>query len=294
MKKCYISAPHGVPLKNIKSILNGKGIDLINPSEFYQGGFSILEKTSDAIADADLFIAILDKSRSNANTLFELGLAYAKNKMILVLVPSGMSIPSDISELLYIKAGVDNIEAIDFALDQLLSAPKTGRRTKKSNILSSQPLGPKANNLLSKINKFGENIPEHELANIVKNMLEASQVSVIAQPKINVKRGDLAIWSEELEPILDNPILIEIKSQIDNKQQLNRISDQIENYLKNNNTRFALLLYLGDLPQNEVQSNIRSPYIISFQLQDLLKKLNNNSFGDVVRTTRNVLAHGGK
>ena len=294
MQKCFISAPAGVKLGKIKKVLSENGLDAVHLSEIPGAGLSIVEKVTDAISDAELFIAVLDQSKSNENTLFELGLAYAQNKQILILAPPGVSIPTDISGLLYIQSGVDNVDALRFAIEQLLSAPKRRKRPQKSQIISSKPLGHKADNLLTELDEYSEHVSGYELVKIVTKLLEQSGISVIAPSKLESRKVDLAIWVDELEAVLGNPILIEIKERIDSQEQVMKISNQILEYISKSNSRYALLIYHEGLSQRIIQDSIGSFNILCFQLRELIQQLQIRSFGEVVRTTRNIIVHGGE
>src|ERR1035437_4580633 len=79
-----------------------------------------------------LFIAILTPESPSPNVLFEIGCAYGLQKQLLIMAPRGVSLPTDIQELQYIRADAQNREALSFALDQALAPKKSSSQRKTS------------------------------------------------------------------------------------------------------------------------------------------------------------------
>ena len=100
------------------------------------------------IERADLFIAILTPESPSPNVLFEIGCAYGLQKQLLIMAPRGVSLPTDIQELQYIRADAQNREALSFALDQAL-APKKSSSQRKTSVEKTKPLGKKVRPLLA-------------------------------------------------------------------------------------------------------------------------------------------------
>src|SRR5690606_38479090 len=58
------------------------------------------------------------------------------------------------------------------------------------------------------------------------------------------KGVDFALWLDEVDPILGNPILIEVKTGDITPEQLNNGERQLQNYLAKTKSKVGLLLYL--------------------------------------------------
>jgi nucleoside 2-deoxyribosyltransferase len=67
-------------------------------------GRTITEHAADIISESDLLIAILDSKQSNSNIYFELGYAFGLGKRILVVVPPELALPTDLTDMFYIRA----------------------------------------------------------------------------------------------------------------------------------------------------------------------------------------------
>jgi CAP12/Pycsar effector protein, TIR domain/Restriction endonuclease len=294
MLTCFISAPAGVNLIKIKSILNEKGLEFINPSDFLSSGQSISERISELISQADLFIAVLDNELPNGNIYFELGLAVAQKKQIIILAPSNFELPSDLVGFLYLKIDSDNIEALGFTVDQLLAAPfkKRKKRLIKKPSQISKPGGYGIMKLRDRLKSLNHRIADHELENFVGDILKESGISIMKQSNKPHFGADFAIWSDDLSAILGNPILIEVKKSIRSASQVRTVANQLLNYMNKSNSRSALVLYLEGLPSSEAQSAAHIFNIIFFRLEEFIEQLQDKSFADTVRTRRNIIAHG--
>lgn len=294
MLTCFISAPAGVNLVKIKSILKEKGLEFVHPSEIPSAGQSISEKISKLISQADLFIAVFDNELSNDNIFFELGLAVAQKKQIIILAPSNFELPSDLAGFLYLKIDADNIEALGFTVDQLLAAPF--KRTKKRQVTKplhiSKPIKFGIIELRNKLKSIDSRIAGYELENFVGDILKESGISIIKQSDRPDFGADFAIWSDDLSGILGNPILIEIKKSIKSASQVKKVTNQLLRYMDKSNSRSALVLYLEGLSSYEAQSTARLFNIIFFKLDEFIEQLQDKSFADTVRKRRNIIAHG--
>ena len=128
MFTCFVSAPAGVNLARIKKLLLEKGLEFIHPSEVLSYSQTISEKINKLISQSDIFIAVFEDKFESGNTLFELGIAVARKKQIIILPSPTFSLPSDLTGFLTLKISQDNFDALDFAIDQLLAATRKKKR----------------------------------------------------------------------------------------------------------------------------------------------------------------------
>jgi len=295
---CFVSAPAGVNLTRIKQILLERDIEFIHPSEVLSHGQSISEKVSKLISLSDIFIAVFDNIHENGNTLFELGLAAGYKKQIIILTPPSFSLPSDLTGYLILRVTQDNLDALGFSLDQMLTATLKKlkkRETKTYNDIKKtrKPISNKIHELKIKLDELDPRVASYTLERFVADLLKESGISVIQQSEKPDTGADFAIWSDELGAILGNPILIEIKRAISDRAQAIKVTNQINRYIKKSNSKSAIVLYLEGLPSDSVQEITNKFNILFFRLGDIVEQLQNNTFADTIRIRRNVIAHGG-
>ena len=290
--RCFIAAPAKADLHIIKDVLREKGIDSIVASELPITGLSILQHISQAIAGADLIIAVIDDARQSPNIFFEIGYGFAKKKPTLVLVaPNIERLPSDVSELLYVRADPLNREAVSFALDLLLVAKRRKAYARKEALQRSKPIGKLADELLYLVNREGESLKEFEIQQILIRALRASGVDVVAESKQGDYRADLAVWSDELSPWVGNPLLIEIKSRISDLP-VRALYGRLSRFVHQSNAAFVLLIVAGPLPEEAKHVSAQFPAVLPMELKDFIQKLKGDSFGQILRDLRNRHVHG--
>src|SRR3990167_2249517 len=296
-RTCFIAAPFGVNLNTIKTLLEERGMKPLVSSELKLIGVSLLEHVTRTISQVDLLIAILDPKQFNANVYYELGYAHALGKRLLVLAPPELkSIPADLTGLLYVRADAENREAIGFALDQVLAAPKPPKQKPSQPVEMSQPIGQLAEQLKDKLKSLGSRVDERDVEKIVLSALRASGISILAgsvKPDIG---ADIAIWADELRSSVGSPFLIEIKTHLRDRAHIMQVSHQVSTYLEKSNACWALVLYLkgppivADLPV--FTSHARLSNILLLGVHEFLDRLKTSSSGEIIRDLWNRRVHG--
>ena len=173
---------------------------------------------------------------------------------------------------------------------------KSKKRTSKTykNIgQASKPISNKIYELKNKLNELGPSSAGYALERFVADLLKESGISVIQQSDKPDTGADFAIWSDELAPVLGNPILIEIKRNIRDRAQALKVTDQLTRYIEKSNSKSAIVFYLEGLPSDRVQKLSERFNILFFRLGDIVEQLQNKSFADTIRSRRNFIAHGG-
>jgi hypothetical protein len=291
IKTCFVAAPHGVPLEVLRNSLLGRGIRPLIPEEL-SVGTDLASEIQRNITQADLVIGVLPKGRQSPWILFELGQAFALGRPILVIAPPGSeTIPSDVRRLLVLRIEPDNREAIDFALDQLLSSPADSPSIGPTKSFQPIGLGIDADLLISRLEQalISENPREFEQA--IADAIKKSGTDVVVESPERDRGVDLAVWSDVLEPFVGNPFLIEIKLRIRDKKSAETTLKQLNKVLGASSTRWALLIY-GDGPAAE-EAFWRNcpPNILILPARELLTSLRNRAFPEVVRDLRNRRVH---
>jgi hypothetical protein len=247
IKTCFVAAPHGVPLEALRNSLLRRGIRPLVPEEL-SVGTDLASEIQRNIVRADLVIGVLPKGRQSTWILFELGQAFALGRRILVVAPPGSeAIPSDMQRMLVLRTEPDNSEAIDFALDQLLSSPDNAPNAAPSKSFESVGLGPEADSLIVRLDQalLSENPRALEAA--IADAIKKSGADVVVESPEPGRGADLAVWSDVLESFVGNPFLIEIKLRIKDKKGADETLKRLNSVLGASATRWALLIY-GDGP----------------------------------------------
>jgi hypothetical protein len=287
----FVSAPAGTDLSQLLEALKENNIHILDPARFAPGAVKITDKIIDGISNADLVIAVLGTATSSGNVLFELGCASALGKKTLVIIPEGYEIPSDIKDLVYIRTPPNNLEAINFALEQVIHAPEPETNQKARLLDKTKPLGGLADDLLKQLDSLVETSSEQNVEYIVREMLEASGVETRTQPKYQKFYPDFAVWIDELEPYFGNPILIEVKRQIDTDRQAEHVVEKVLHYMSLSDVR-AVIIFATQISSEAMKVASSYPNLYFFALPDFLKRLRKESLGQIIRNERNARVHG--
>jgi hypothetical protein len=143
----FISAPAGIELGPLLAGLQRRGGAPYVLSDVAPLGANILQSVQQAIATADRVLVVLAGEAASLNSVFEAGMAAALGKPLVIVADPQVRVPSDLAGFLTVRARPDDLDAIDFALDQAEGrfaastrvAPATGR-----------PLGSLADQLLDR------------------------------------------------------------------------------------------------------------------------------------------------
>lgn len=320
IKTCFISAPIGIDTQTIQAALRVKGIKPVPPVAKPKSGVPFATQIRKAIEKADLFIAVLDSSVERANLYFELGFAVALEKPLLVIAPpSQKDIPESLQDLAVIYSEPDNTEAIEFALEQIKQAsvktrksrPSTSKREwpdeishtvrpERDTIKGSSPTIFQPNKhvieavdeSLDLLREARNTLTEHELENLVFNILNVYGFSAVRQGKETSTSADIAIWADELESVVGNPFLIEIKKEVRNTAHLHSIREQVTKYFTSKEHHWVLLLYLNENFSKEAYEKSAFKGLLVLRIDDFLQKLKEQSFTGLISNLRNRWIEG--
>ena len=129
--------------------------------------------------------------------------------VLLFAPPDSAHVPSTLRRFLTFRANLSNREAIEFALDQILAAPEpTSLPSRPAK--EKAPLGASADRYLQGSVPMFASVNPLELKSLVANALREAGVDVLARSQAQDRGADLAIWSDELQPFVGNPLLVEI------------------------------------------------------------------------------------
>lgn len=288
ISKAFLAAPARIDLNIIKEELQERGINPITAYDIPSFGLSIVDHIEKAIRNSDLFVAVIPEDFS-PNVFFELGLAYAlRKRFLLVVSPNLKEIPSDITGRLYLRSEPNNRVAIAFALDQLLASQEQETSRPIKHYEQGHPLGDLVDTYSRRLQEKGSSLREGELEEIVAEILKASGVSILTQSTDRDLGVDFAVWSDDLQPTVGNPFLVEVKSGVRTSKDLEKATHQVEKYRVKSSTKWALLVLSSAVASIPVVGGV-----LVLTLAELLGRLRTHTFAEVIRELRNKRLHDG-
>ena len=299
LRRAFISAPLSVDTGLLREALLHRGIKPYELDEVGAEGRTIPDLLHDCVGRADLVIGVLGGSESGGggmpNVLFELGYASALGKRLLVLVPPRFEMPEFIEAIPYLRAEADNREAINFGLDRLLSLPLKPQRDRGGGPRQTVPIGPAADSLIARFAEAAGDADEQVLTEIVLEALrESSTSSATFSSGVMIEggRADFAVWSDDFEPWLGNPVLVEVRSRVPGAEDLGRAAEQITGFLDRTGTVWGLLLYGHGPDRATTDLTLRGTRLLAMAIEQFLDGLRTAGLGDMLVQMRNMRVHG--
>jgi hypothetical protein len=290
-RRAFIAAPATVDTSVIRLALESRGIAPYEIDDLATLGLSIPEILDDCIKRADLVVAVIRGGQAKENILFELGYASAMKKRILALVPPDEQLP--FWDVPYLRIDPDNREAIDFGLDQVLNASPSSWNHTGVPIPNTKAIGGRADELLAKLRVALRDPDERVLTEIVAEAIFASGVSSIGQESLLMQggRADFAIWSDDFEPWVGNPLLVEIRGGLAGPSDLARTLEQVTRRLEGTKTAWGMVLY-GSADFQPDESSLSHARVFLASIEEFLKALQEQGLGEYLSQWRNRRVHG--
>ena len=94
-------------------------------------------------------------------------------------------------------------------------------------------------------------------------------------------RPDLVVWIDELEPYFGNPILIEVKKQIISSKDARATIQQV-----------LVIVLASEISPDALEIIASEPDLYFFELPQILDRLQNESFSQIIVKERNARVHG--
>lgn len=294
IRTCFVAAPAGLRLDALRDSLRSHGLRMLVPQEL-SAGTDWASEIKKQLSLADLVIGVFPSERQSPWVLFELGQASALGRRILLITsPDSDPVPFALQEFLVLRTDLENREAIDFALDQVLSAPRRRQPRDAPRLRDLPGLGDKADALLSRLDQSIASNDAGSLEDVVAEAVLDSGADVVVASPVPDLGADLAVWSDVLEPFVGNPLLIELKIRVHGAPAAQQAVQQVAAHLAAAGARWGLLLYGEGPPPEDPAWLACPPNVLVIPLRSLLETLRVRAFPEVVRDLRNRRVHGGE
>jgi|GEM_PF-1687225 len=291
-KAVYVTAPRAIDTTPIRAVLEQKGFRTFSPDQLDATPQSISQAIREGMQQADLVIGVVGPGEDSGFIFYELGFAEALEKPALVLLAGNVSADRwMISGTPYLRFDLSNPSALQFGIEQFLKVPRHGSKT-SSAANRSKPIEGVADALLKRLREPGDRLPPQEFEAIIADAIRASQVTSVSRGSQDDKYVDMAVWSDDLQPWVGNPLPIEVRLRIKDSSDLNNCTMRLHRQMHEGDLSWGLLIYLrADL---EMRTVWMMPNILCIQAEQFIEQLRTTGFGEVVRTLRNAVVHGAR
>jgi hypothetical protein len=202
----------------------------------------VLDNSADSISASDLVIGILTRERDSQWVLFELGQAHILGKRLLIIAyPSAGEIPSQFRKLLIVRSNLTDLGPIEFALEQVLAAPKNLAKKTKGQSAPSRQVDRQALLQLKEM-AIGGFEGHRLLEDLVAKVLRAGGADAVIESESPDYGADLAVWSDQWSPTIANPLLVEIKMTVRGRAQAEKVVAQLSSHVERVGASVGLLI----------------------------------------------------
>lgn len=283
----FVSAPAEIEIGPLLARLQQRGAEPYVLSDVAPLGANILQSIQHAISAADRVLVLLGTEAISPNSALEAGIAIGLGKPLVVVAAPQLSLPYDFAGVLTVHARPQDLDAIDFALDQAEGRADTGRTLGPS---TGSPLGYRADQLLERAAGISKADPASLERSVIQVLVEALEDSgnVAVESAGPNRRFDLGVWSDDLDAIAANPLLIEIKRSL-STQGLHQALVELHS---TPSARLALVIYVEPTPADDKAIQATRFPVLAISLGEMLEQMRTRSFAEVVRDLRNRSVHG--
>jgi Restriction endonuclease len=287
-KKRIFIASSQADVAEVQKAIRHFNLDALTLDQTATTGATWVDSLHRCVNEADMVIGIMGDRRKDMNVCFELGVASALNKPTLLFItpdyPIDLIPPSGIP---YLRMDLRNEDAVMFGLKQALSLSPRDRIHQPAESFTTRPIGPVADRLLAKLAQTSP----REFEDLIYDAIKASGAPTIARGGEDEDRGiDFAVWSNDLEPTITNPLLIECKSSLRNQSDVNEAIGRMFRALEAIPNGCGIVLYKE--AGNVSKAAPRALPVFFVSADDFINGLRDIGLAEYVRKLRNAAFHG--
>jgi hypothetical protein len=274
--------------------LEGEGVSVLEP-ELPRPGQPIRGPLLEGIRKADAVIALLGDREADSNVFYDLGIADAMEKPVLVVTTRTPGPTSDVALYPYVRARHDDEDALRFGLVHFLRAPQHDVRAEGDDVAETKPLGAAADGLLARVRADG-GITEDELIGIIGTAVRESgvdaQAAASSRPAGEETPADMAVWADELTSLVGNPLPVVARPELLTQDDAEAVARKLTLAMAGARARWGLVLYRKATP--EAVRALSSFPVLAMSIEDFLEGLRTRSFARIVTDLRNQAVQGGR
>lgn len=295
--KCFISAPFDTDTTTVKNILAENNVEVFDLYDFSIGE-SIQQILKRKIRQSDFALFVM--SQDSQNVLYEMGVCEGMGKQHFIFLGKDYKIPFYVENKIYQRVNLQDREFLKLVIDKILeevrknkkpTSKKVKRKEKQSNIYNPE-IRENLESYLNQIKNLRESGHERELEFIIEDVFKTIKLNTVQNLTFTDKGVDFALWNDELGRVIGNPIIVEVKYGNLSRQSFNNAEHQIKRFTEKSDAKLALLLYLDRSDKRFKIETSLHPLIISYDVEDFVRDLLNETFENIILTQRNKIAHG--
>lgn len=291
---CFVLAADAADVPAAAAAVQRAGARPILPEDLALTPSPLVEVLREAITGVDVVVAVFSALVPNDTTLFTLGMAAAFAKPTVVVTPPDLRVPDLPAVTMFVRDSGPEYDGLRMSLKRVLDAMSEGlalpaRLPSVSGMPRLHPIGELSQTLLHDLHALKRHPRESVLIDTLFSALTAGGAAPVRGGGPDA-RFDLGVWAPELEALVGNPLVIEVKVALPSIDSVSRAIAQVDRYLTETGGRWALLVYLSGTDAT-VREVAWTSSVLTANLEHLILALANVSFAEYVRRLRAERVH---
>ena len=289
-KSCFVIAARGVAVERFFEALRKESIEPFFISDFLQSSNLTSSALRGAFRSADLIVAFLAPGQPSENVIFEIGLAIGLGRPLMIFSSGDAMLPFDLANFRVEHIDISTLESAIPSIKRFFDSKEKAYPAERLIGDEAQPekkrpyvRGPDFHNELARIRALSDRPVEFERA--IAGLLSSLGWTVAeARPDARGRAPDVAVWIDEIQKEVGNPLAVEIKTSL-KPVDVERVRLQLTRYLQTAGAKAGLILYGGpdlSLNFNIVQS---FPPILALSFDKFADLLEQERFPDALRAS---------
>ncbi len=295
--KCFLSTSFGIDISAIKEILVENQIEVFDIYDF-SSGETIQNILKRKIRQSDFALFVI--SNDNQNTLYEIGVCEGMGKRHFIILDKDCKVPFYIESELFLRANLNDRKFIQLSIDNFLrevrkkrnSSSRNRKKQKDNNKSSTKEVSENLRPFLGKLSNLRKIGHGRDLESLVEEIFRTINLNYVQNTAHTNKGIDFALWNDQLGRLIGNPIIVEVKYGNLTEANIKNAEYQLRKYTEQSDAKLSLLLYLDKRNKRYKIVSSLQPLIISYDAEDFVKDLLDDSFENVILRQRNKIAHG--
>ena len=295
MLKCFISSPLWVDTSNIRKILSEQSVEFFGVYDL-QSGNSLSKNLVSEIRKADFAVIIIGEKYPNV--YYEMGICEGLRKPMLIIIEEGITAPDFIHDHLHITSNLRETQFLKMTLSRFVEEFRSNRGKLLRRSIRTRPAHLSQDRIRSYIElasefRQQEHVNENKLENLIYGVFEDLGLQIVSKESSFVGgKVDFALWSDQLETQIGNPILVEIKAGFLSHRTIVSSQEQLSSLINRTGAKAGILFYLDSEGKRFSDIYALEPLIISYDVEDFFEELLNKRFDEVILSSRNQIVPG--
>lgn len=290
--KCFISREYDVSLDILNAIQEVLNVMKIEYFDMYSGqvGMNIATSVLSAIKESQIVIAIV--TQKSSNVLIEIGMAIGTGKAVFLLTDDNANIPTDLKGMTYIKINENLKENLLLPLNFLVESKRKIQKIDLVNTYKSAIINISKDMYMEKLKDIKNNGSGVEFEKLVAELFEELKGQYATLKFTNVTREvgyDIAVWIDELEDKIVNPVKFELKYGNISRKQLDECIRKLT-YISKNQELIFVLYYSKNSNIIDYYSGVSNIVVVEFE--NFVDKVFEYGLAQAIWYFRNLGAHG--